>query len=245
MYSLYITYFQTYLRLNNHPMAVDMIEESDIRDFLSYLRNSRNNQQSSINSAIRHLRPFFSYMVQRQVIINNPMANIPKGKVDEKPIIPFSHEQVQILLNTPDKSRYVGFRDVCIMMVLIDTGMRINECLNMKIEDIDFETGTVILKTTKNRTSRVVGISEPTRKEIKRFMRIWLPNSQKRDSLFQSFDGSNQLAIRSFQGNLTKYGQLAGIEGVRCSPHTYRHYFAINFLKNGGSILPVLGKLHR
>jgi len=183
--------------------------------------------------------------VQRQVIINNPMANIPKGKVDEKPIIPFSHEQVQILLNTPDKSRYVGFRDVCIMMVLIDTGMRINECLNMKIEDIDFETGTVILKTTKNRTSRVVGISEPTRKEIKRFMRIWLPNSQKRDSLFQSFDGSNQLAIRSFQGNLTKYGQLAGIEGVRCSPHTYRHYFAINFLKNGGSILPVLGKLHR
>lgn len=235
MYNIYITHFQTYLKQNNHSMMVDMIEESDIQGFLSYLRNIRNNQQSTINSAMRHLRPFFNYMLEREIIRKNPMANMKKGKVDEKPIIPFTHEQVLALLKTPDKSTFVGFRDVCIVMGLIDTGMRVNECLNIKIEDIDFETGTIILKTTKNRTSRVVGISESTRGEIKRFIRFWLPEGKKSDYLFQSYDGENKLAIRSFQGNLKNYGKLAEIEGVRCSPHTFRHYFAINFLKNGGS----------
>jgi integrase/recombinase XerD len=142
---------------------------------------------------------------------------------------------VQLLLKSTDKSTFVGFRDTCIMMVLIDTGMRINECLNIKIEDIEFETGSLILKTTKNRTSRIVGISEPTRREIKKFIKIWLSNAPKSNYLFQSFNGENKLAIRSFQSNLKIYGEQIGIEGVRCSPHTFRHYFAINFLKNGGS----------
>jgi integrase/recombinase XerD len=118
-------------------------------------------------------------MEQREIIHINPMKNIKKGKVDQKPIIPFTHDQVQNLLKTPDKSTFVGFRDVGIMIVLIDTGMRINECLNIKIEDIDFETGSIILKTTKNRTSRVVGISELTRREIKRLIKTWLSDAKK------------------------------------------------------------------
>lgn len=234
-YNFFIIYFQTYLKQNNHTMLVDMIEESDIQGFISYLRNQRRNQQSSINSAIRHLRPFFNYMTNKKVITINPMANIKKGKEDQKPIIPFTHEQVQKLLKTPDKTHFVGFRDVCIMLVLCDTGMRISECLNIRYEDINFETGSIILKTTKNRTSRVVGIGEPVRKEIKRFIKSWLPAIKRTDYIFQSYDGEHNLSIRTFQENFKEYGIKANIEGVRVSPHTARHYFAINFLKNGGS----------
>ena len=244
-YVFYLAYFKTYLRGKQHTLLVDDIKEKDIKDFLNNLREVRENAQATINSAISSIRPFFTYLVSEGRILINPMESIIKGKIDKKPIIPFTLEQLNKLLKQPDKSRYVGFRDFCIMLLLIDTGMRIQECLNIKINDVKFKDSRIVLDKTKNRTPRIVGINEITKAELKRFLGMCMKDCDRDEYLFQNQDGE-QLKKRTIQENIKKYGQQAKIKDVRVSPHTFRHTFAINYIKNGGStasLRAVLGHL--
>lgn len=126
-------YLKRYLEENQHSLLVDEITERDLKDFLSFMRKTKGNNQATLNSAIASIRPFFNYLIDQEVIQDHPMARVKKGKVDQKPIIPFSTDDIKNLLQQPDKSRQAGYRDYCMMLMLLSTGMRITECLNLLI----------------------------------------------------------------------------------------------------------------
>jgi len=136
-YRFYLGYLKKYLEENQHSLLVDDIMERDLKDFLTFMRKTKGNNQATLNSAIASIRPFFNYLIGQEVIQDHPMARIKKGKVDQKPIIPFSNEDIHNLLQQPDKSRHAGYRDYAMMLMLLSTGMRISECLNLTISDID------------------------------------------------------------------------------------------------------------
>lgn len=234
-YLHYLTYLKKFLTSREHSLLVDEVSSEDLRDFLKFMRNVKNNKQATINSAIAHIRPFFKYLNRKEIIYSDPMRNIEKGKVDKKPIIPLSQSDIRLLLKQPDKSTYVGFRDYCIMLVLISTGIRISECLNLRIKDIDFQGNRILVIESKNRDPRIVGLASKFKPELQRFIRVCLSDSTPTDFLFQGQDG-DQLKKRSIQQNIHDYGIQAHI-GVekRVSPHTFRHTYSINYLKNGGS----------
>ncbi len=226
-------------------MKIDEVTIEDIRDLIYFLKNERKLSQVSINSVIGHLKKFFGYLVDMEAITKSPADKIQKGKVDKNPIIPFSDEQMASLLKQPDPRTFKGFRDYCVMLLLADTGMRIGELLKISIEDIDFKNLEIILDSTKNRNSRKVGISELTKKELIGFKEIYLQGFDGKDYFFQNEKGQ-QLQKRTIQNSIKKYGDQAKIKNVRVSPHTFRHYFAINYLKNGGStagLRSILGHL--
>ncbi|AFM41010.1 site-specific recombinase XerD [Desulfosporosinus acidiphilus SJ4] len=234
-YRFYLGYLKKYLEENEHSLLVDEITERDIKDFLNFMRKTKNNTQATINSAIASIRPFFNYLIEQEIIQDHPMAKIKKGKIDQKPIIPFSNEDIKNLLKQPDKSRHAGYRDYCMMLMLLSTGMRISECLNLTISDIDFKNNRILIRESKNRTPRIVGMAKKIKPELQRFIRLCLPNAKPFDILFQNQDGG-KLADNTIQENFREYGVQANIDPrIRVSPHTYRHTYAINYLKNGGS----------
>lgn len=235
-YTHHLRTFKNFLKTQDSELLlINNIKKEDIE---SYLRFCRNNglEQDTINSRIRHLKPFFKYLnEEKELIEKSPMEKIKPGKTDKKPKKPFSNQHIKQLLRMPDKSTFVGFRNYCIMLILVDTGFRISEALNIKLRNINFEVGSVTLETTKNRSSRVVGLSNLTIKEIKRFIDTWYDELDYEDYLFQKSSGGG-IASRTFSDALKRYGELAGIpDDIRCSPHTFRNYYAISFLKNGGS----------
>jgi len=234
-YRFYLDYLKRYLEENQHSLLVDEITERDLKDFLIFMRKTKGNNQATLNSAIASIRPFFNYLIEQEVIQDHPMARVKKGKVDQKPIIPFSTDDIKNLLQQPDKSRQAGYRDYCIMLMLLSTGMRISECLNLLISDIDFNNNRILIRESKNRTPRIVGMAKKIKPELQRFIRLCHPNVKPIDILFQNQD-SGRLAYKTIHDNLRKYGKQANIDPrVRVSPHTYRHTYAINYLKNGGS----------
>ncbi|KUO72878.1 MAG: hypothetical protein APF81_26750 [Desulfosporosinus sp. BRH_c37] len=234
-YKFYLGYFKKYLEENQHSLLVDEITERDLKDFLNYMRKIKTNHQATINAAIAQLRPFFNYLIEQEIILDNPMTKIKKGKVDQKPILPFSNEDIQKLLKQPDKSRHAGYRDYSIMLMLLSTGMRISECLNLCISDIDFKNSRIIIRESKNRTPRIVGLANKIKPELQRFIRLCHPDYSPIDVLFQNQDGG-KVADNTIQENFRNYGKQAKIDPrIRVSPHSFRHTYSINYLKNGGS----------
>ena len=234
-YRYYLSYLKRYLEENQHSLLVDEILERDLKDFFNFMRKEKGNTQATINSAIASIKPFFNYLIEQDVIQNHPMARIKKGKVDQNPIIPFSQEDIHKLLKQPDKSRMAGYRDYCIMLTLLSTGIRISECLNLTISDIDFNNNRILIRNSKNRTPRIVGMAKKIKSELQRYIRLCLVGSSVNDYFFQNINGE-QLAIRTIQQNITQYGKLANIDtNIRVSCHTFRHTYAISYLKNGGS----------
>ena len=230
-YTNHIKMLEKYLTVCGHRGTVEDVTREDVEELIRYLRNERKWAQTSINACITHLKVFFNYLIGKDIIAINPLAKIKKGRVDEKPIIPFSPEQVKLILKQPDKSKYVGFRNYIIMLLFADTGVRISEALNIKVKDVD--QNYIILTHTKNRKPRYLKLSDNTVKELKRFLDTYLDDN-KDDYLFLNQDGT-QLQKRTVQDFVKKYGEQAGIKGVRLSPHTFRHFFAMSCIKNNMS----------
>jgi integrase/recombinase XerD len=234
-YIFYLSYFKSHLASNNHSLLVDDITQADIKGFFNFMRNAKDNKQATINSAIASIRPFFTYLVSEEIIVESPMAKISKGKVDKNPIIPFTENELSRLLKQPDKSTFTGLRDYSLMLVLISTGIRISECLNLRLNDVDFKNNRIIVSESKNRRPRIVGLASKLKPELQKFIRLCMNDCHPTDYLFQGQDGG-QLRQRSIQQNIKDYGKQAKIdETKRVSPHTFRHTYSINFLKNGGS----------
>jgi integrase/recombinase XerD len=140
-----------------------------------------------------------------------------------------------LLLQQPNKKDYVGFRDYCAMVLLLDTGLRANELISLKTEHIDFQSRVIVLsgQQNKNRKPRIVPISHTT---VKLLHQLVTENkaSFASERLFLSCYGE-PLGQNQFNKRLKYYGQLAGIDKeIRCTAHTFRHTFAKNYILNGG-----------
>ena len=129
-----------------------------------------------------------------------------------------------------------GYRGVVIVLTLLDTGLRVNELINLKMENVWLEEG-LIKVLGKGNKERLVPIGKQIRKLPWRYISQYRPEPArpKPDTLFLTQDG-RPLTKNRVDSIMKHYGRMAGLTGVRCSPHTLRHTFAIYFLRNDGDI---------
>lgn len=233
-YKNHLSKFEKYLLSVGHSTLIMEVEKDIIEEYILTIKEVEKLSPHTVNSAIRHLKAFFSYLHENDTIPNNPMAKIKKLRVDEPSLKPFTNSQINILLNLPDKSTFVGYRDFIAISLLLGTGMRISELNNLRFADIDIEEGSILIRQAKARKPRIVGIPKSLKPELKRFLNLCFDETPDKDFLFQNLDGG-QLGKRTLQERISTYGKTAGITSVKCSPHTFRRTFAINYLKNGGS----------
>jgi integrase/recombinase XerD len=119
------------------------------------------------------------------------------------------------------------------MILLLDSGVRANELLSLRAEDVDFQTRFITLggEQNKNRKPRFVPISAHTVKLL-----LQLINENKKhfstDRIFLSSYGE-PLGQNHFNKRLKYYGAKAGIEGKKVTAHVYRHTWAKNMTLNG------------
>jgi integrase/recombinase XerD len=175
----------------------------------------------------RALAAFFNHLCRREAVASNPMRHVPKPKVRQQVIQPFDEAQLRALLAQPDLKTFVGLRDATIMTFLLDAGCRISECLALTFEAVDLEGRTARI-AGKGGKDRIVPFGVRTRAWLERYL-------EKRAQ-----DGGSQLLfVNQFGEKLTRngmwqrielYGRKAGLKGVRTSPHTFRHTFAVSWL---------------
>lgn len=181
------------------------------------------------------LRTFCNWLVESGYFDASP---IPKGKAPKVPkdqIQPFTQEQVHALLKAAKGSKHPT-RDRAILLFLLDTGGRASEICNIRLKEVDFHNRRVTVMG-KGGKSRILCLSRETIKALWAYLKE-APH-EDHEPLFISDRG--KLAGQPFTRYglyqlIVRLGKSAGIEACRCSPHTFRHTFAIEFLRNGGDV---------
>ncbi|WP_227939716.1 tyrosine-type recombinase/integrase [Alkalihalobacillus deserti] len=190
-------------------------------------------QTVTINTRLRAVRAFFNFLHRERYIKNNPLSDIKLLKDRRKVVETFTKEQLHVLFNQPNLRSFVGVRDYTFMLLLLETGIRVSELEGVCVQDILWNESKLHIRNTKTYKERLVPIQSKMKTQLQKY--IQLRGVMETDALFVTLDGK-QKSKRQFQNRVTFYGKQAGIKGVRCSCHTFRHTFAKLSVKNGAGI---------
>lgn len=208
---------------------------SDIVGYMAHLRK----KGLSIESILRNLSgvsAFYDFLIQEKLFDKNPVASISKPKKWDKLPKFLNFEEVDALINAPDKSTPAGYRDSIILKTFYSTGMRVSELVNTKVSDIDFKRG-IISVVGKGSKQRFLPIYPSLLDELKQYLDIrhqYFVKGKDCGYLFLN-KGSKPLTRVYCWMLIKKYCQKAGIK-KDVSPHTLRHSFATHLLTNGADL---------
>ena len=181
---------------------------------------------STLNKMVGALKTILKY---------SPKITLEFSKLREsKKIIPTIPEVTYIKIfnhyRKYMKENY-AFRNYVFLKLLLDTGLRMNEMINLKPRDIDFNTSSIHVKVTKTDSQRYVCFTESTKQLLYKFIVTHTTN----DYLFYDFKTNKKLTTSSVESFIHRLKNRLEID-VSITPHKWRHTFATNFIRQGGDL---------
>ena len=190
----------------------------------------------TINNYIRNLRAFFNWLDRDYIIKKNPMKKIRQLKVNRRAKEYLSDEDFKKLISLFDRSYFSEHRDFAMIMLMIDSGMRLGECSCLLLYDIKLARRHLALRAeiTKVRQDRVVFFSQKTEMILRRWLQ-YKDRYVETDYLFPVKSTGAHVDGHSFETNFKNYLRRAGIN-EKISPHCLRNNFAKRCLMSGMDI---------
>ncbi|MBQ3008554.1 MAG: tyrosine recombinase XerC [Oscillospiraceae bacterium] len=217
------------------------ISQSDILDFLFFVMNERGNSASARARKLSSLRGFYKYMTKKTHQLDvNPTENIELPQNKKRLPKYLSLEQSMELLSNINTS--FTSRDYCILVLLLNCGMRLSELVGIDITDIRGDTLRIIGKGNKERTVYLnSGCLNALDEYIRERNTIVSPVSEP--ALFISKTRKTRLSVRSVQLIVEKCLKLAGLDGMGFSTHKLRHTAATLLYRSGGADMLALKEI--
>ena len=167
----YAESLKDFRKVGNHlglPEEAGGYEVSHVYEFLGALRR-RGASPGYQNRRHREVRAFFSWCLRLDVVETNVFSRVPLAKQEKKIRLPFEQQDVVRLLGALDRSSLKGCRDYALILFLLDTGVRVGECATVRIEEVDWDEGRVLVHG-KAQKQRYVGISASTSEALREYM---------------------------------------------------------------------------
>lgn len=215
----------------------DLLEltRKDLREWLIDL-SGENLSENSKRRMVSALRGFFKFLMFDGHIKKNPAEDLDapqKGFYLPKFL---NQNEIENLFCVPDVSQEIGLRDRAILELMYACGLRVSEAVDLKISDINIDTGILTCKGKGSKTRKV-----PIGKSAVEWLKNYLVLRRKKDNieiqnLFVSSLGKpiNRQVIFKF---IKEYAEKIGLKDV--SPHTLRHSFATHLIQNSADVRSV------
>lgn len=226
------------------PSGVSLLKLSttDLEEMVFDSFRERHLKANTIIGRTKSLRRLYDTAIRHGLTRTNPALGIVIPARSNQGINSCDESQLTNLLLQPDLKTFVGLRDHCGMSLMIDTGIRLREMLDLTVQQVDLKSRMLRNVKGKNRKIQNIPLSPPMCKVLERYM------SERGEvgcnALFVTID-NRPLRRRSFQERVEIYGKRAGIEGVRISPHTLRHTFAKHWIMSGGDAVSLKDMLRQ
>jgi integrase/recombinase XerD len=242
-----ISFIDSELHIHPEHLIFNQIKAETIRSFLKYIETSKNVSINTRNQRLAAIHSFYRY-----VQLENPeimfecqrILAIPFKKHEVKPIDYLTEENLRHIFDQPNINTTKGRRDLTMMVLLYDTGARVQELIDLKVEDIRLSKPATILLTGKGRKKRYVPIMGKTYDLLKTYLEEnhLLDNGKQNHSLFYNTSRnpfSRPGITYILEKNLKKAKQLNPeiLFPDKLKPHMMRHTKAIHLLEAGVNLI--------
>jgi integrase/recombinase XerC len=224
--------------LNSEALDFKTIEYSDIRFFLMYLKDTKKDNNTSINRKLSSLRGFYKYLANENIVKTNVFSLVNGPKKSKKLPRYFEYNELEELFSVPDLKDPFGQRNRLILELLYASGMRVGELVSVKVKDINMYDLTIKILGKGNK-ERLVHFGE----YAKEILELYLKDGYKK----LNENNIDYLLINNKHTKLTERGVRDILDKIikqtnlskHISPHMLRHTFATHLLNEGCDILSV------
>ena len=219
-----------YKFLNNNN-----IKDVDVNLIRGYLKKlyDKKYSPSSISRKVSSLKSYFKYLEAENKIKNNPMTLISNPKKEKKLPNFLNYNDLEKLLNTPDKETEEGIRDLLILEMLYSTGIRVSELVNIEIKNINYGEHKILVLGKGNK-ERYFYYGTKCQNILNNYLKVRKANT---NYLLVNKHG-NKLNERTVRKIIEETTKKAGIN-VHVTPHVLRHTYATHMLNEGADLKSV------
>jgi integrase/recombinase XerD len=211
---------------------------SDLTRFFS-LQQSHGLSARSLARMLSSIKTFYNYLIIEGVLEQNPFLDVRTPHLDKKLPVVMTREEIEALIKAPDTETPLGLRDRAFFEVLYATGLRVTELIGLRMDNLNFDTGFVIVMG-KGSKQRIVPLGEVALGWLRSYLTQVRPVLMKRgvNSCVFVNRGGAAMSRQGFWKLIKKYCLSAGITKT-ISPHTLRHSFATHILEGGADLRSV------
>ena len=203
-----------------------------------YLKEEKNDNNSSIDRKLSALRGFYKYLANEGIIKNNVFSLVNGPKKEKKLPRYFEYNELEELFNVPDTDTALGQRDLLLLELLYATGVRVGELTNIKVKDIDLSSKSILILGKGNK-ERIVTYGDYCEEILKRYLNdgYILLNMKNSEFLFLNKNGGvlTERGVRYILDQIIKQTSI----NKNISPHMIRHSFATHLLNEGCELTTV------
>ncbi len=225
-----------FLSIEASPPSIDKVTNEHIESFLTWLYDAGIHDYSQAR-VLSGIKAFFKYLLIEDIIDVSPVEFIQGPKTRRKLPDTLSYEEINQLLNSIDLSTADGMRNRTIIEVLYSCGLRVSECVELRISNLHLDVDFIRV-VGKGNKERLVPIGSSAIKYINIYkdqVRLHLPIKETAaDYLFLNKRGESISRVMIFL-MIKKYAAAIGIT-KHISPHTFRHSFATHLLEGGADL---------
>ena len=227
-------------RLNMPPSALSVadLDAPFIGSFLDHLEKERGNTARTRNVRLSGIHSFFRHVALHEPALGGVAQRvlaIPTKRFKRKQIEFLTGPETHALLAAPDPDTWIGRRDRALLLVAVQTGLRVSELTSLQREDVVMGAGAHVRCTGKGRKERCT----PLRKDALKALRCWIEETDglPSDPLFPSTRGGG-LSRDAVEDLVAKHVAAArqhcpALRSKRVSAHVLRHTAAMSLLLSG------------
>jgi site-specific recombinase XerD len=245
-YQQKLSYFVRWISEEEEIEKLSQVTINHLRSFVLYVKSAplgRTNFNKDADSSelspltvkgyVQVVKGFFTWCFNEELVKVNPAARLGLPSVPSYIIPTFSPDHIRALLDACDRTTTLGYRDYTIILVLLETGIRVSELCGLRLQDVYDDHIRVF---GKGRKEREIGISSGVSKFLWKYIHQYRDPASDAELLVFVNRHGHQLTKSGIERFLIALRNKAEITGVRVSAHTFRHTFACTYMENGGEI---------
>lgn len=210
------------------PRHLSGIRREHVEAFIAHQLDAF--KPATANNRFRSLQAFWKWAKEEGEVEESPMARMSPPKVPEQPPPVLTDDQIESLLKACDGRTFIDRRDMALVRLFLSTGARRDEVASLELEHVNLKEGSASV-VGKGGRIRWLQLGDKVRVALDRYLRMRRQHSQAQRPEFW-LGHAGPLTGNGIAQIIKKRAMKAGLDGIH--PHMFRHWFAHNWLVQGG-----------